>query len=370
MKGGAIHPASAGRGAGRASARAARAFTIVELSIVVLVIIILAGILMVSLRGAMGSARQANTERFLGTVVQAVEQFKNDLTYYPPLLAVEGGATGVVELGLDPPDSILKPQVIVPEALAEKRNPGSAPAVIDYLQKTRFGSEFTLATYLMGIGDVDNHETGAASSPKIGASTPDDDGNAGPGFRNPGPDRAWGGAADRQDQRSKFTATKTGRVYGPYLDPGATEKFLALDVKGRTGMWKLVDPWGQPLRYYVNWPRKDRTPLPQGGPQPSVDYTPVELRTQDSVQAQIDDPTGAASLDMDRQVFTASFMILSAGEPRLKDADGKAIARFGDRDTSDVPIQDLTRVFDPKSLSEELQREMLRDLGASIRGTP
>ncbi len=363
------HSAPLCAGAVKPRRREARAFTIVELAVVVLVILVLAGILMVALRGVMGSARQATTERFVSSIVPAVEQFKNDLTYYPPLLSIED-----VPLGEDPPVAATRPQVTVPEALAQARMPGNANEVRRRLQMTRYGSEYTLAAYLMGIGDLDGaDESGALSPPSNpGASTDYDDGHKGPGFRSPGPDRSWGGGADRTVQRpagaggGKATATRTGRVYGPYLDPGASEKFLQLDVSGRTGMWKLVDPWGQPLRYYINWPTK--APGAGGAPETSVALTPVELRSKEAVEAQID---GEDYLELDRLVFSAPFMILSAGEPRIKDSEGKAAARFGDRDTDGSLVQpDLSVPFDPASLTDEVRRDMLRDLGAAVRGTP
>ncbi|MBL8746590.1 MAG: prepilin-type N-terminal cleavage/methylation domain-containing protein [Phycisphaerae bacterium] len=320
------------RRSARAGVRRA-AFTIVELMVVVAVVGVLITILLVAFRGARSSAQQALATRLLATVGQAVESFEREVGYLPPLLVYDAPPNGRVLLGNQPPVSDTNPSLVVPEA--KWPDASDAGQLRAELEQTRFGSEFTLAAYLLGTGDIDNSELPGLT---VGRNDANDDGQAGPGFRDPGPDRSWGGGRDRSVQRAETTATKIGRVYGPYLDPAGLADHLRLDQ--RTGLFKLMDSWNQPIRYYKGWPTKDRPA--SGEPMPSADFAPVELRTADAVEEQANDTAlQRGNIELDRPLFTAKFMILSAGVPLFEGSDGRPIPLFGDRNRAGAPSMSL-----------------------------
>src|SRR5690606_7307297 len=161
--------------------------------------------------------------------------------------------------------------------------------------------------YLLGAGDINGRvgdsSSAATSTPNPGANNDFDDGAAGPGIRAPGPDRSWGGAADR----SNHAPSRVGRVYGPYLDQASVSEQMRLEPQ--TGLFKIVDVWGQPIRYYHGWPTLDPTTRTT-----SLARVPVELRSGEGVQAQIDN-NGQADLAIERPALNSRFMLVSAGRP-------------------------------------------------------
>lgn len=317
-------------------------FTLVELMVVVVIIAILMGILIVTMSGVFKSSQRAACERTMASISQALEHFKTDMSYYPPLLSVDN-----VGIGKTPPDRSV---ATVPESRA---NP------INALRETRFGSEYSLAVYLLGAGDINGRKPnngGPSDTPNVGANDDEDDGAGGPGFRSPGPDRSWGGAAGRDPLQHK--ASKIGRVYGPYLDPSQLERFMA--VEPQTGLFKILDSWGQPVRYYMNWPVREAG----AGGKSSVDRMPVELRTPGAVEKQIE--SSSVDLTLERQALTAPFMLVSAGKPVEFGNDGVTpVPHFGD-----AHQPSLGSDFNPSSLSAEARLMLLEDLGSNIRVSP
>lgn len=330
---------------------ARRGFTIVELSVVIVIIAVLISILLVALGKVFRSTEEVGAERQLRAISDAINQFETDLGYYPPLLAPNDDNWALGDPA--PIDSAMR-LVIVPESLA-----GNASA--QRLRQTRYGSEYSLAVYLLGAGDLNGRigKAGSALSPvpNPGANNEHDDGLTGPGFRNPGPDRSWGGSADRE----KNNPVKFGRSYGPYLDQSTLQNQLV--VEPESGLFKILDPWGQPVRYYTGWPVADSATRAT-----SVARMPVELRSAEAVQAQIDD-MGKPNLELDRPALGANFMLLSAGRPTEFGDDNKALATFGERKQTDraVQIQNLQNDFDPSSLSEEERDYLVASLQSNIR---
>lgn len=343
------------RGAAPCAPRCA-AFTLVELLVVISIIGVLAGVLLVAFGGVIRGSRTAQAERQLRAVVQAIETFKTDLTYLPPLLAIPDAGWRIGD------DASQDATTVVPEASAD---PIDARAM---LRRARYASEYTLATYLMGIGDVDGSENGTR---QLGASTDNDDGNAGPGIRTPGPDKSWGGAVSRNDQTPATgpgRAIKTGRVFGPYLDPATMENALSLDT--RTGLFRILDVWGQPIRYYAGWPTVDlnstQTPRPK-----SVRFMPVELRTRTSVEKEL---ASSSDLQLDQGVLNVPYMVISAGAPFEVNTDGSPRASFGDRRRSDPALltQDLSQGSPAPltTLSAEDREGLLAGLASNVRVSP
>lgn len=330
---------------------ARRGFTIVELSVVMIIIAVLVSIILVTVGKVFRATEQTSAERQLQAISDAIEQFQTDMGYYPPLLAPDDVNWS---LGDPAPSDVSARRVIVPESLA----PGASS---ERLRKTRFGSEYTLAVYLLGAGDINGRSAEAGSSassvPNPGANNEHDDGLAGPGFRNPGPDRSWGGAVDRE----KNNPTKFGRNFGPYLDQTTLQDQLV--VEPESGLFKILDPWGQPVRYYTGWPTTD--PVSRAS---SVARTPVELRSAEAVQAQID-AMGKANLELDRPTLASRFMLVSAGRPFEFGADNKPVPTFGERRQSDrtMQIQNLQNDFDPFALDAEDQEYLVARLESNIR---
>lgn len=209
-----------------------RAFTLVELLIVVAIIIILISLLIVAVARAGKTAGSANTGALLNSIKQGLIQFKEELGYYPPVLDHN---RALRPLPTDPLN-------------------GNPTAYQDYLNgiggslNNGWYSETSLAEYLLGYGQQNQ------------------DGNNGPGIRDPGLDAVWGAtsvsSAGLLTNRSPVT---TGKVYGPYIDT-KVERSIAggiVDVNGalvavypgEAGYTDqlpkvIVDHWGQPIRYY------------------------------------------------------------------------------------------------------------------------
>jgi prepilin-type N-terminal cleavage/methylation domain-containing protein len=297
----------------------ARAFTLVELLMVVVIILILAGVLLTAVFGVIKGSKSANIEAQLNSIAQGVEAFNLDFNAYPPLL------THLAESSLD---------VLTPEL-----NGGSDRAAVRdgyFDHDPQFASEWSLPVFLLGVGDLDGDREVSAEG---------DDGKEGPGIRAPGPSRAW------KSPTGEHRAARSGRVYGPYLEFGAMDKYLRRVVVERgpggfiqraanqtdpdaQALFALVDVYGVPVRYYRNWP--DRRPPGAGdlAGKPSSFYAPLCLRTPESVEAQFDNELNPTEdVITDRYLTTAPFMLLSAGEEleRTVDADGNAIPGFGDR---------------------------------------
>lgn len=369
----------------RAHAADRRAFTLVEVITVVVIIGVLAGILLVSFGGVLRTSKNLQCERTLRTIGDAVQAFNTDFRYDPPLLRIQRADWDIGE------ETQAGDRVVVPEAwpTGPAGDPPTAGRTRLNLEQTRYASEYSIAAYLMGAGDIDGktvNSTGTAgnsSTPNRGANQIEDDGNAGPGIRDPGPDHSWGGAGDRDVQTdgvNQRRAIRTGRVYGPYLDQSAMASLMLLDEN--TGLYRVADPWGQPIRYYRSWPTKNR---PVGGqPEPSVDFTPAELRSVQALEHQIA-ASNQPNFEYEREILTARFMLVSAGQRSITattTGELRPVPLFGDRlrgmpgasivNPADLGgmVQDLSLEFDPTSLSESDRANFLADLSDNVRFVP
>ncbi len=262
------------------------AFSLIELLVVIGILGLLIGLLGVVFSGAFRNAREAATSQYLGNIGFAIEQFKTDFNYYPPL----------IDDGLHSPEA--QPD---------------ASDLDEELRENRYASIYTLPLYLIGIGDLD------------GFADPDDegldDGVTGAGFRDPGIDRSWGGALERDDHR----ASRAGRTYGPYMDIGSgdsirnatlsdrvnllTESDHDIDETRISRLYVFRDRWDNPIRYYRRWPTRD----PANRQNRWLGGAPIELFNAETLKN-----LGAAeelAPDVDRDLLNASgsFALLSAG---------------------------------------------------------
>lgn len=327
---------------------AERGFTIIELLIVIGIIGLLASIFMVAASGILGGAKRAAADRQLQTIVQALQQFEADLGTLPPLLT---------------PADIGDSTVTDPEAEPVAQN------VANRLREARYKSEYSLAIYLLGAGDIDGSEP---DGEKIGANDANDDGQAGPGIRNPGLDKSWGGAFNRSVQRKDQTATKIGTVYGPYLDMGSLGDSLRLDPE--TGLFFILDPWDQPIRYYKGWPTRKKV---NDTRVPSVDRVPIELRSPAALEYIITDTNGTPDLGLEREVLNSKFMLLSAGKPIQFNSATRPIPQFGELGEDGVMLQTPSALkdgdFDPGALQNDVENPekdyLLERLKSNVRAS-
>jgi len=294
-----------------------RGFTLIEVLVSIGVIAVLLTIIVVAYGSVRRDAKRTITARLLTNIEQAIQTFETDMGYAPPLLIPDNAGYAFYE---DEP--AMAARTIVPEA--------QGTDAMMALQRARYMSEYSITAYLLGIGDIDGDAAGNGTG--VFPSTELDDGKAGDGIRHPGRDKSWGGAADR----SMHNATTTGRVLGPYIDaaslgdarePGAG---VGLDIDQTTGMYRILDAFGSPIRYYRHWPK---FVIDSGNRTQSLNGVPYELLEFESVANSIEfgDPLSIAA---NRDVFSSDYMLVSAGmQPRTETVvaqTGKIFEGFGD----------------------------------------
>lgn len=335
-----------------------RAFTIIELLVVVGIIVLLVGILIVGLSGAARTAQGAQTRALMSSVANALVRFKADVGYLPPVLGP--GATPVGAAGYAQ-DLRACPATITA---------GNANQVREWFSAT------SLATYLIGAGNRNSDGFGCVGDPAFTSGSPPPGARERPtlGIKHPGRDGVWGatlsvgsGSSDSGRFSRRSTASLNGndgyvkgRVYGPYLelkDPnsiGAVVEYRALApgeafvpvaagpsdssypaalpgvsdaVRQNFGMC-ILDYWGSPIIYYrkgyVNGdPRyiANREPV-AGSPSCGFDLSDMPaLRPQrfDPGTQVEGSPDAAGDAFTSRELYGAEFALLSPGPDRRWD---------------------------------------------------
>lgn len=289
-------------------------FSLVELLVVVVIIVLVIGIVAVSGANVIAAGRKAATERLLSSITTAIEQFHADHGFYPPLLTHHASDPGHLSVA-----------DVQPNAFTQTAN--------DPMRAARYHSVYSLGAYLVGIGDlrgdgvVDGYAFETPPRPNL------DDGVDGPGIRSPGPDRAWGGAANGLSlTNTAYMPPTTGRVYGPYIDvkPGRAMRQVERRAPIRVDVvqtingssvsdtdvnWRrrftIIDRWGNPIRYYSGWPTRDDM---------SGDYSllnvPIELFSYDAASIYAARTNSAENTIPPRAdgLMGAPYALLSAGE--------------------------------------------------------
>lgn len=358
---------------------ARRAFTLVELLVTISIILVLIAILGIAVRGIGKSATTSQARTQLNLISQAIESFKKDFGYEPPLLSENrsGTAAGINPGGVQTPE--LQP---------------TAPLVSAAYKEIRYSSQFSLAAFLLGVGNlngiagqpggaVPNLEAVSDGNPNYKALA-SHDGVPGPGVRNPGRYKAW--KQPTGPDQLAHSPEVTGRGYGPYLSMEQMGKYIQavevnrLPLRARLGtvdsssnvfMYRFLDPAGNPIRYYRNWPTKD----PNTG-QASVARIPVEIRDLEAVKVDIAKGSASAPRPSDREVMTASYMLLSPVAP--KSAPSGAISASTPYEDSFDQVFDKAMpfvgstdpVFTPASLDQDAIRSILDFLTTSVRQGP
>jgi type II secretory pathway pseudopilin PulG len=235
----ALHGSAHGARAG--SGRAPRAFTVVELLVVIGIVIALLGTLLVGLAAANRRAQMANTEFLMDSIVTAVAKFKADTGYLPPILGVpnqvSSGAPTTAFGTLGWARDLVQPPVL---GVATGGNYWDAWSAQDRTSIQRYWSVTSLPEFLLGLGD--RSEDGYGGILGAGGSLPAA-GTAGSrempptGIRDPGRDGVWGaqlnprpGSSGSGLFASRNLATPSaagntetsgylkGRQLGPYLE--------------------------------------------------------------------------------------------------------------------------------------------------------
>lgn len=201
-----------------------RAFTLIELSIVIVIIALLAGILVVGVARVLRHTRETAERQFVATLKMGVDQFKQTFGVLPPLV---NDTTPIISIAGDAAVNIYGED-------------GTPQSVIRYLSyetsptEPRYSAR-SLSFYICGV-------TGKAV-----------DGVDGMGFTG-------------VDRNGQFT--RKGKTFEPYFsaesestrifpqaptDPiaGLPTPTAAQSADQRTYLWdKFVRPRGQPIRYY------------------------------------------------------------------------------------------------------------------------
>lgn len=355
--------------------RTSRAFTLVELLVVITIIFILVGLVLYVASGAIGNARRTATIAAVNSIGQGVETFRSDFNgQAPPLITrvPRGGFTNAAD------NSILVPEMLATglERAEETRD-------------ARYFSEWTLGVFLLGTGDLNGDGTETYSTP--GNPQPNlDDGHEGLGFRDPGPLLAWKRPVPgNPGARPAHQAARTGRVYGPYLETGLDDFVENVEVAPGIYLPRLIDSWGNPIRFYSGYPTRE----PGKGYSTSI-YMPQELNTTDAAKLIVEKyDFGLPFLPGDdlqelvtknRSVLSSDYVILAAADDpqRWLDRNGGPVAPYGDValdgnfDRIDLVLSGTAQSpspFDPSLLNTtgDTARENWRDMiESNVRYTP
>lgn len=204
-------------------------FTLVELSVVIVVIVILISLVMVAAGRALRDSRVAAERLLLVSLNQAVEQFKQQFGFPPPLVNDDIDDPpmnpGTNPIWPDPNTAYIRPRVRDSAFLRSERRP----------DEPRY-SEYSLPYYLIGVLDSDDMSSG---NPPI-------DGVAGPGFTRPNEDG---------------TFSRKGQTFAPFVDAGVRKRLVTENAA--QGRIEIVDRWYVPnanwpaIRYYRWLPKTD-----------------------------------------------------------------------------------------------------------------
>jgi prepilin-type N-terminal cleavage/methylation domain-containing protein len=218
---------------GRPASVHRRAYTIVELLIVVAIITLLAALVFVAVGASVRQARVVSEQRYLAGLGLAVEQFKRDFGFYPPLVsgnpfagaeAEPAGPSAQSTLVLDTTlNNRTRPRVVGEDQSGYPTRPAAAEGFLRYEfdPGTPRYSAYSLGIYL--FGGLGKNISGAE----------------GAGFTRP-------------DIAQNFAFQPGGRVFPPLVDMAGSQQRLRVPEKSTVDqrVRVLTDRWDQPLRYF------------------------------------------------------------------------------------------------------------------------
>lgn len=232
---------------------AARAFTLIEVSITIIIIAVLAGIVLIAVGKARRVAQLTGERQVLVALKQSITAFENDFGFLPPLVHDNAGPSRVESNDPDPPgawpsfsagadsrtgpvdrdpiyDNQLQPVAVGGSRDATRREreqaflegfsgagAGATPIAWDF----RY-SAYSLPYYLMGVLDVQdmNKAIDGADGPRLTAPRPDG------------------------------TFTRRGKAYDAFYDISTNIKRKGTDASSPQYGVTFNDRWNRPIRYY------------------------------------------------------------------------------------------------------------------------
>lgn len=271
----------------------ARAFTLLEVLLVVVILTVMAALLFVAIGAAVRTVRRSAEQQYVRSLATAVEQYKQSAGVVPPLVA-------------DGPGDADGPLVITPVAGQPARprlkgeNNGDLAPVVRFLRyetdatagnRARF-SEYTLSIYILGV---------------LGKKY---DGVDGPGFTKPDSDGVFARAGS-VTQPLFDTSRHPERVI---RDPRVSDPVGSED--DRAARTLLVDRWGTPIRYYAWLPTFHKT----GAGLPSTFSYPTPPANNAALAKEVrcyNVPPGVGNPLSTPELRSAKAAVVSAGPDRL-----------------------------------------------------
>lgn len=250
-----------------------RAFTLIEVVIVLTIIIILTSLVFVAVGGVIRTARASIEQQFLRAVGVAVTQFEQQHNFFPPLLdnrplAPDGSPALAIEV---PSGSAAGRLLLLSEQFRGGASEATLPPVTLMDRYLRYEIE----------ADEPRWSNRALSAYLLGGLGRRVNGSNGPGSRPPNADG---------------TFDLSGRPVGALLDAGVLLRRLVgarFDNDGTDVL--VVDPgvindrWGVPIRYYRWLPTLHVDPAVSGGSVPACVFpfppTPFDAGSPDAVLA-------------------------------------------------------------------------------------
>ena len=270
--------------------RSRRAFTLVEIGLVLIIIAVLASILLVGLSRAIRGVRIDAERQYLRSVVLAAVKFKDDFGFPVPL--IQDTAPGPINGSDDP----------VVRSKAFLQDPESNGGGVLY-------SEFSIPYYILGAADKDV------------------DGIDGLGYTKPlAPAQSgaqWVGAFSRRGQK-----------YEPTVDLARGNNRVVRDPANLARIVRVVDRWNNPFRYY----RWEKTYFTSGARKDEIDDPGIAVGafTPDVWKQIIADPSQYLPLNNPANRKKARQLAMSIA-PELRAAEFAVVSSGPDGRFNDAP---------------------------------